>query len=126
MIKLLWVGLGGFVGSVLRFAISGAIHRLPASAGFPWGTLTVNAIGCLAIGVTAALLEDHQIARPELRLFIVIGLLGGFTTFSTFGYESLSLARTGGLSRLLLNAGANLLLCLGAVWVGERAARVLL
>ena len=124
--KLLWVGLGGFVGSVLRYALSGALHRAPASAAFPWGTLAVNVLGCAAIGGVAAWLEARpDLARPELRLFVVIGLLGGFTTFSTFGYESLALARQAGLGRMALNVAANVGLCLLAVLAGERIGRAL-
>lgn len=124
--KLLWVGLGGFVGSVLRFAISGALHRLPASAAFPWGTLVVNVLGCGAIGLVGAWLEARELTRPELRLFVVIGLLGGFTTFSTFGYETLALARQAGFGRMALNVVANVALCLIAVLAGERIGRALL
>ncbi len=125
MSNLLWVGMGGFVGSTLRFAISGALHRLPASASFPWGTLAVNVLGCGTIGLVGAWLESHELTRPELRLFVGIGLLGGFTTFSTFGYETLALARDAGFGRMALNVVANVGLCLMAVLVGERLGRAL-
>ena len=93
-LQILLVGAGGFVGSVLRYGLSGAVHRLLPFAAFPYGTLAVNVVGCLAIGLLAGWSEARQVIGPELRLFLFIGLLGGFTTFSTFGYETFEMARS--------------------------------
>ncbi len=112
------VGAGGFVGSVLRYALGGLVHRAAATSGFPYGTLVVNVTGCLAIGLLGGLAELRHVAGPELRLFLLIGVLGGFTTFSTFGYETLALLRDGDHMRALANAGLHLALGLGAVWLG--------
>lgn len=79
---VLLVGGGGFLGSVLRYGISGLAQRLDPSAGFPVGTLTVNAIGCFLIGLVGALADSRGLFGPEMRLFFFIGVLGGFTTFS--------------------------------------------
>jgi CrcB protein len=118
------VGLGGFVGSVLRYGVSGFAQRWDPAASFPYGTMAVNALGCFAIGVLAGLSESRQIFGPELRLFVFIGVLGGFTTFSTFGYETHALLREGDH----LKAGANVLLsvalCLVFVWFGHALGRV--
>jgi CrcB protein len=115
------VGAGGFVGSVLRYALSGLVHRAAGTA-FPYGTLVVNVTGCLAIGLLGGLTELRQVAGPELRLFLLIGILGGFTTFSTFGYETLALLRDGDLMKAVANAGLHLTLGLGAAWLGFAVA----
>jgi fluoride exporter len=118
------VGFGGFAGSILRFAVSGLVQRFDPSGTFPYGTLAVNALGCLGIGVCAGLAETRQVFGPELRLFLFLGLFGSFTTFSTFGYETHALLRDGDG----LKAGANVLgsvvLSLVLVWLGHALGRV--
>lgn len=118
MTKLILVGTGGFLGSVSRYLLSGLAHRLAGRADFPYGTLAVNVIGCLMIGLLSGLAENRQLFTPELRLLIFIGFLGGFTTFSTFGYEVVSFARDGQLIASLGNLMLHLVLGLGAVWTG--------
>jgi len=125
MIRLLIVGTGGFLGSVSRYLISGLVHRLFTQAAFPYGTLTVNVVGCLAIGLLSGLAESRQLFSPELRLLIFIGFLGGFTTFSTFGYEIVSFARDGQLIAALSNLIMHLVLGLGAVWMGLALSRAI-
>jgi len=125
MIRLLIVGTGGFLGSVSRYLISGLVHRLFTQAAFPYGTLTVNVVGCLAIGLLSGLAESRQLFSPELRLLIFIGFLGGFTTFSTFGYEIVSFARDGQLMASLTNLMLHLVLGLGAVWAGFALSRAI-
>ncbi len=88
-----YVGIGGFIGSLFRFGVSGFVHRLLPFATFPYGTLAVNVSGCLVIGILGGLAESRQVISPELRLFLFLGVLGGFTTFSTFGYETIELLR---------------------------------
>ncbi len=119
----LWVALGGALGSVARYAVSlGAARWL--GAGFPWGTLLVNVAGSFAIGLLAALATSD--GRPALgadaRAFVMIGILGGFTTFSSFSLETLTLARNGALGAAAANASLSLVLCLAAVWLGFGAA----
>ncbi len=115
----LLVGLGGFLGSVLRYGAGGLAQRLaPFGAAFPAGTLAVNALGSLLIGLLGALAESRGLFGPGARLALFIGLLGGFTTFSSFSFETLQLARAGQWLLAGLNVGAQLLLGLGAVWLG--------
>ena len=121
----LWVAFGGALGSVARYAVSmGAARWL--GAGFPWGTLIVNAAGSFAIGLLAALVTAD--GRPALgndaRAFVMIGILGGFTTFSSFSLETLNLARAGALGAAAANVGLSLVLCLAGVWLGFAMAAV--
>ena len=111
------VGVGGFIGSVLRYLLSGLVQEWRDD--FPVGTLAVNVIGCLFIGLISQLAEARGAFPPGARAFLVIGVLGGFTTFSSFGNETMNLWRDG--ERLLgfLNIAAQLLLGLGAVWLGR-------
>ena len=124
LLQILLVGAGGFVGSVLRYTISGLVHRVIPFSGFPYGTLTVNIVGCLAIGLLAGLSESRQIIGPEMRLFLFIGLLGGFTTFSTFAYEGVEMMRDGGLARVLASVGGHVLVGFTAVWLGHALTSV--
>lgn len=124
MKEALLVGLGGFVGATARHVASGWVHRA-VGTGFPWGTFVVNVAGCLLIGLMSGLGEARGLLRPELRAFLLVGLLGGFTTFSTFAYESLALGRGGHTGGLLLNVGGQVLLGIGAVWVGHLLGRTL-
>jgi len=123
--QLLLVGVGGFLGAVGRFALSGLTYRLGAPDDFPWGTLLVNVAGCLLIGFLAGLMELRQQLGPSQRLFLLIGVLGGFTTFSTFAYETLELAHASEMARALANVGAHVLLGLAAAWIGYAGAQSL-
>ena len=122
MRSLLMVGAGGCIGSVLRYLISGWVQTLSGGSSFPFGTLGVNVGGCLVIGFLGRWTESLETFSQDARLFLFLGLLGGFTTFSTFGYENWALLsdREWGL------AGANVLLSnllgLTAVWLGNRLA----
>lgn len=115
MKALLLVGAGGFVGSVARYLMSTAIMRMPASAGFPYGTLAVNVVGCFLIGLLAA---KSDALGNDSRLLMMTGLLGGFTTFSAFGLETMLLIQ----KREWLFASSNVVLSvvlgLLAVWLG--------
>jgi len=122
--QIVLVGLGGFVGSVLRFAVSGFVQRWDPGGSFPIGTLAVNALGCFAIGALAGLAESRQVFGSELRLFLFLGLLGGFTTFSTFGYETHALLRDGDSFKAGLNVVASTALCLVLVWLGHALGRI--
>ena len=112
------VGTGGFLGALARYGVSGVVHRIFAQTTFPVGTLTVNLAGCLLIGLLAGLAESRQVFGPEVRLFVMIGVLGGFTTFSTFGYETFALLRDGEYLRSIANVGLSVVLGLLLVWLG--------
>ena len=96
--QILIVALGGAIGSVARYKLGGFTLHHTQAWNFPMSTFGVNAVGCLAIGVLAALVEHHDLFSPSVRLLLFTGLLGGFTTFSAFGYESVFLLRRGLLS----------------------------
>ncbi len=123
--KLLLIGLGGFAGSIVRYWASGYVQQLSRSAEFPYGTLFVNLAGCLLIGAVSQLAETRGLLTPEARNFVFVGLLGGFTTYSTFGNETFNLLRAGDGLPALLNIGAHLGLGLGAVWLGRTAVEVI-
>lgn len=119
MTNILLVGAGGFIGSVLRYLLSGYIQQSANRLDFPFGTLAVNVIGCFIIGFLAQLAETRGVFTSESRLFVFVGILGGFTTFSSFGNETLNLARDSQMMNAFTNIGANLLVGLFAVWLGR-------
>lgn len=118
LVNVLLVGSGGAAGAIARYGVGGLVHRSPALADFPFGTLCVNLLGCLLIGVGAGLADGRQAFGPEARLFLFVGVLGGFTTFSSFGYETVALLRDHELLRAGLNAGLNVFAGLALVWLG--------
>jgi len=123
LVSLLIVGTGGFIGSAARYAAGGLVHRLIPGVTFPWGTVVVNVLGCFLIGMVAALTQTRQLLTPETRLLVMVGILGGFTTFSTFGYETFALLRDGEPLRALGNASLHFVVGLGAVWLGYSLVR---
>lgn len=125
MKEILLVGAGGLLGSVSRYLVSGWVQRGVGGALFPWGTLAVNLVGCLVIGLLTGLVEVRQLFSAGTRVFLLIGFLGAFTTFSTFGYETYGLARGGEGLRALGNVGLQLAGGLVAVWLGDQLARLL-
>lgn len=122
MIKLLLIGTGGFLGSVLRYLVSGSVQAASHSIAFPYGTLAVNVIGCFLIGFLSELAEIRSLFSSDTRAFLVVGILGGFTTFSAFGNETMSLLRDGERTLALMNVSAQILLGLGGVWLGYALA----
>lgn len=124
LIKILAVGSGGFIGAVFRYLISVfAISRMPESA-FPYGTMIANLIGCLLIGFLAGLFETRSWGNPEFRLFIFVGILGGFTTFSTFSHETFLLFENGKLLMSVVNLAVQVAFGLGFVWTGYQLVRL--
>ena len=117
--KWLLIATGGALGSVLRYALQGWVQRATSDT-FPTGTLAVNVLGCLVIGVLAALFAGPSLMREEYRIGLSVGILGGFTTFSTFGLESFMLANDGQWRWALLNIVMSCLLGFIAVWLGYR------
>jgi CrcB protein len=108
---------GGGIGSTARYFLSGAVYRfLPPD--FPYGNLVVNITGCFLIGFLMTLMEERFISEPSLRVFLTIGILGGFTTFSSFSYETIELFRDAEVLRAILNITASVLGCLAATTLG--------
>lgn len=122
---LLLVGLGGAFGSVLRYGVSTGVQT-GLGLSFPLGTLLVNFAGCLLAGAVAALLAMMHDFREEFRLLLMVGVLGGFTTFSAFAWESVLLMESGSVFRGLLNVALNNVLGLLAAWAGFASVRALL
>ncbi|MGP0594813.1 fluoride efflux transporter CrcB [Nitrospira sp. T9] len=122
--QLFWVGLGGFLGSVGRFVISGFFNRLSPTLAFPIGTLAVNILGCFLIGLLHGLAESRNMLGTDTRIFLFIGVLGGFTTYSTFGFESLALLKDGAMLKASANIIIHVFVGLAAVWVGDTLGRL--
>lgn len=119
---LLWVGTGGFLGSVLRYLVSGFVQQLSKSVTFPYGTVAVNLTGCFVIGFLSELAAMRGIFTSETRAFVLVGFLGGFTTFSTFGNETMNLLRDGQTVLALANISVHMVFGLAAVWAGYTTA----
>lgn len=125
MSKFVLIGFGGFVGSVFRFALSDLVSRLSAYPMIPYGTLAVNIFGCLLIGFIGSLnTETKQLLSPEARVFLLVGILGGFTTFSAFGFETFNLIREGKIFSMLLHVTAHIAFGICAVWIGSMLSRL--
>lgn len=122
--QLLWVGVGGFLGSVGRFVISGFFNRLSPALAFPIGTLAVNILGCFLIGLLHGLAESRNMLGTDTRIFLFIGVLGGFTTYSTFGFESLALLKDGAMLKASANIIIHVFVGLAAVWLGDTLGRL--
>ena len=112
------VGAGGFLGAMARFGLSGLVRRQFPLTTFPLGTLGVNLLGCLLIGVITGFAESRQLFSPEFRIFALIGVLGGFTTFSTFGYETFVMLKDDKYLLAIANVGLHVILGLTLVWLG--------
>src|SRR5918911_3142550 len=114
-----WVAIGSALGGVARYWCSGLVARLIGET-FPWGTLVVNVVGSFIIGLFATLTapDGRVFASSEVRVFVMVGLCGGYTTFSSFSLQTLALARDGEWGRAILNVNASVTLCLVAVWLG--------
>lgn len=125
MLKIILVGVGGFAGSVLRYLVSGYVQHAAKNVGFPYGTLAVNLAGCLFIGFLSQLAESRSLFTAESRLLIFTGFLGGFTTFSTFGNETMNLLRDGENVPALFNLGAHAVFGLASVWLGRILAHAI-
>ncbi len=108
---------GGALGSLLRYCVNSAVSRTWPAAVFPWATFTVNVVGCLMIGFLAGLGEQKPFSYP-MKIFLLTGVLGGFTTFSAFGLESFALIKDGHLTLALINLASQIIMGLVAVGVG--------
>ncbi len=118
LINAALVGSGGFIGAVLRHGLSSIVQRSAPITEFPYGTLAVNLFGCLLIGIAAGVIDARQIGSPELRSFVMIGVLGGFTTFSAVGLDTLVLLRDADYLRAVGNIAIHIVVGLALVWIG--------
>ncbi len=123
LLNLIYVGAGGFIGSICRYLLAGAVYRIFPNMNFPIGTAVVNILGCFLIGIITGLVEVRNLLNPEMRIFILIGLLGGFTTFSTFGFETFALLREGAVAAVLANVLVQVIIGISAVWLGFNIIR---
>jgi fluoride exporter len=124
-VRLLIIGLGGFMGTILRYVMGGLVQSGAGNAAFPWGTLAINVIGCFGIGLLAELSEARGFLRPEMRGFLMVGILGGFTTFSAFANETVNAVRDAAMGIALLNVLASVGLGLVSVWAGRMIAHAI-
>lgn len=125
MLKVLLVGMGGFLGATMRYLTGGLVHQLVKNNYFPYGTLAVNLLGCFLIGLLAGLAENRQLFNPEVRLLVFIGFLGSFTTYSTFGYEVFGFAQDGQILSAAANVALHLVCGIGAVWFGQMLSKII-
>jgi CrcB protein len=120
--ELMIVGIGGFIGSAARYWVSMMSYRV-FGPDFPYGTLIVNTVGSFLIGFLMFLFAERIVASANLRIFLTIGILGGFTTFSTFSYETVALLREGSYLMGVSNILITLFACLASTWLGGIFAR---
>ena len=122
--NLLLVGFGGAAGSICRYLLGGWVYAAMGKPEFPFGTFAVNMIGCLLIGFLNQYAEGRQLIAAQFRLLMVVGFLGGFTTFSSFGYETVDLIREGEPAYAAINAVAQVLIGIGGcalgIWIGKQ------
>ncbi|MBT3505793.1 MAG: fluoride efflux transporter CrcB [Piscirickettsiaceae bacterium] len=124
MQQLLAIAVGGALGAVLRFVVSNNVYRL-LGRDFPYGTLVVNALGSLLMGLLFVILVERMAVSVEWRSALLVGLLGAFTTFSTFSFETLALFNAGAPIKALINIMMSVMLCLLATWLGMMLGRQL-
>ena len=122
LLSIVYVAIGGAFGSVSRYLLGTWTQSISKSIDFPYGTLTVNLIGCFVIGFLSQLAESRGAFTPESRALVFIGILGGFTTFSSFGNDTINLLRDGEAFNALANVSANVILGLLLVWLGRSVA----
>ena len=122
--RFLLVALGGLVGCLARYWLAGVVQRL-GDHGFPSGTLAVNILGSLVIGVVMTLSLERGLVDERFRILLTTGFCGGFTTMSTFSYETFALLQGGEQLLAIANTGVTFAACLGAVWLGSVIARAL-
>ncbi|RTZ73409.1 MAG: fluoride efflux transporter CrcB [Gammaproteobacteria bacterium] len=122
--QALAIAAGGALGALMRFWVSTAVYGW-LGRGFPWGTLAVNVLGSLVMGVLYILLLERLTTGPEMRALLLIGFLGAFTTFSTFSIETFNLIEQAEIGKALLNMGVSVIACVLAAWAGVILGRQL-
>ncbi len=125
MVKLFIIGTGGSIGAILRYLISGVVQNSFQNATFPYGTIAVNLFGCLLIGIGGGLMLSRQLFSPEMRAFLFIGILGSFTTFSTFSLETFNLLKSGEIWLALIYSGSSLFVGTLAVYLGFIISKII-
>ena len=123
--KFLFIALGGGLGAVSRYCLTILVTRLAGMTGFPWGTWVVNVLGCLLIGLGYGFFATRHWVSEPLRLFLIVGFLGGFTTFSSFAWENYDLARLGQIAETLLNMTSQVVIGFLAVCLGVWFSRLM-
>lgn len=121
--NLLLIALGGSIGAVARYGLAGVVQRFTTPY-FPFGTFVVNIVGCFVFGVLAGVAEHRFALGPEARAFLLIGVLGGFTTFSSFGYETFQLLRDAEFMRASLNVVGQVVIGVCVMWLGFVLTRI--
>ena len=124
MTRLFILAIAGGAGTLSRYALGGWMHRL-FGAGFPFGTFAVNAIGCFLIGFLGTLLDERGVFSPDVRMALMIGFLGAFTTYSSLAYESWGLFKDGDIGLAGLNIFGTMIICFIGLFVGVVLARLL-
>lgn len=119
MNKFLLIGAGGFFGAVFRYLMSGYVQKWSDRVDFPYGTLMVNILGCLLIGILSRMDELRNVLSAESRLFLFVGILGAFTTYSTFSNETITLVNDKRIHLACLNVGTHVIFGMAAVWLGR-------
>ena len=122
--KLLLIGAGGFLGAIARYSVGEYINAVFEKFGFHYGTMFVNIVGCLLIGLLSGLAESKDILTPEIRMLVIVGFLGAFTTFSAFGLETFRLVDNAMVLKAFFNVALQVILALPAVWLGIVVARL--
>lgn len=125
MSNLLIIGLGGFAGATLRYLIATFVQESFGASGFPFGTLTVNLLGCFIIGLLSQLAATHDLFSPEMRMLVFVGFLGAFTTYSTFGNETILLAQNSQPISAFVYVAVHIICGFGAVLLGQQSATVI-
>ncbi len=122
--KLLWLTLGGALGALMRYIFSGFVYKF-IGVGFPYGTLAVNLVGCFIMGFSITLAETKFIISPNIRMFLMIGFLGAFTTFSTFMLETDNFLRDGEMVQTFMNVFLSIVLGFVCLRIGAFAGKLL-
>jgi CrcB protein len=117
------VGVGGGIGSIFRYLTATLVNKYIQTA-FPWAIFTANILGCLLVGLLLGFFERHQLTNPDLKYLFVTGFCGGYTTFSTFAAENVSLFQSGNTLTAFLYIAASILVGLLAVWVGLSLTKI--
>lgn len=120
--RAIWVGAAGFFGAMSRYWLDGWISRL-VGGGFPWGTLVVNMTGCFLVGLVTTVLTERLLPHPTVRIAVTVGLIGAYTTFSTFAYEALRQIQDGALTVAVVNVVASVLGGIASAWLGVVTGR---
>ena len=121
MQQIVLVGLGGFLGSIARYKLGGLVLHHTMDWRFPLGTFVINVLGCIVAGILAGLIERHSLFSPDTRVLLFTGLIGGFTTFSAFGVETVFLLRRGEVAVAIAYVVLSLLCGFGALWLAMKS-----